>query len=321
MTKPIGLYIHVPFCVTKCNYCSFYSTEYNKNAAFSWKNRVVRELSKYEQIYDTVFFGGGTPSLLWAEIAELLPLIPTTSDSEITVECNPDDVTPTMLEALRNAGVNRVSIGIQSLDDEILLKNLGRRHDSRQAVNAVELARSAGFENISADLMLGVPGQTANDIEKIARLPVTHVSAYMYENQITMPDDEVAELYLKACEILPSQYEISNFGFPCRHNLKYWRCEEYIGIGQTAHSFYGGKRFAMDENWETYVTEESVNTFEEKVMLGLRLTEGIELTEILKQRAKSIPEEYIKISGNRLSLTKKGFLTANRIIIELLGND
>jgi len=143
----------------------------------------------------------------------------------------------------------------------------------------------------------------------------------MYENKVTQSEDEVAELYLKAVEVFPKQYEISNFGIPCRHNLKYWKCEEYIGIGQTAHSYFGGKRFAMDENWQIYTTEENPGSYDERLMLGLRLTEGVELTEELRNRARSIPSEYISMTNDRISLTNKGFLVANRIIVELLGND
>jgi len=318
MTKTVGLYIHVPFCVTKCNYCKFYSNEYSEIQAKSWKTDVVRELSKHEQIqYDTVFFGGGTPSLLWREVCEILPTLPLTGDCEVTVECNPDDVTEQMLRELQGAGVNRLSIGVQSLDDTVL-RRLGRRHNSAQAVQAVQLAHEAGFDNVSVDIMLGIPGQSLTSVDPVHKLPVSHISAYIYENEHTLSEDEIADMYLRAVEMFGNQYEVSNFGKPCKHNLKYWRCEEYIGIGQTAHSYYNGKRFAMDENWQTYVTEENPATYEEKVMLGLRLTEGVTATEELLQRARLIPSEYVSINGSNISLTPKGFLISNKIIGELL---
>jgi oxygen-independent coproporphyrinogen-3 oxidase len=167
--------------------------------------------------------------------------------------------------------------------------------------------------------MLGIPAQTYRDLEAAARLPVNHFSAYMFEYEHTLPDDETAELYLRAVELLPEQYEISNFGVPCKHNLKYWRCEEYIGVGASAHSYYGGKRYANSRGGERYVTEESPGGYEERVMLGLRLTEGIEADCALLERVKAIPAEYVSVNGKNLALTPRGFLIANRIIGELLG--
>jgi oxygen-independent coproporphyrinogen-3 oxidase len=352
--KPVGLYIHVPFCATKCNYCCFYSLEYNrkknKTTAESWKSAVIRNVqyySKHEQLsFDTVFFGGGTPSLLYREVAQIVPILPTTPNAEITVEANPDDITPQMLEELLQAGVNRLSIGVQSLDDSIL-RVLGRRHDSSTAIKAVELARQAGFDNISVDIMLGIPEQT--DIGAIYELPVNHISAYIYEppagrgSRGAPSEEAVASIYLQTAELLEKhefpQYEISNFGEPCRHNLKYWNCEEYIGIGPAAHSYYGGKRFAVPEDLElfinpcseslqkTYVTEETPATFAERVMLKLRLTSGVSLDELsnherdfLLESAQTIPKEYIRLSEKNISLTAKGFLVANRIIGEFLAN-
>jgi oxygen-independent coproporphyrinogen-3 oxidase len=328
--KPVGLYIHVPFCVTKCNYCTFYSEKYTKNKADSWKSAIVHTIAKYEQTYDTIFFGGGTPSLLWREIVQLIPLIPAVSDAEITVEMNPDDINREMLSALLNAGVNRISIGVQSLDNAVL-KSLNRRHNAACAVRAVELAYTAGLSfcadkppGISADLMLGIRGQSAKDIDDFVKMPLTHISAYIFENAQTLPEDEIADMYLYAVKMFEAngfpQYEISNFGQPCRHNLKYWNCEEYIGIGATAHSYYNGKRFAEDKNRQIYITEDNPGSYDERVMLALRLTKGVELTEALRARAKLIPEEYIKIENNRLFLTNKGFLVSNRIIGQLLGN-
>jgi oxygen-independent coproporphyrinogen-3 oxidase len=267
-----------------------------------------------------VFFGGGTPSLLWREVAEILGSVPTTRDAEVTVECNPDDVSPQMLEVLLQSGVNRLSIGVQSLDDEVL-RRLGRRHDSRAAVAAVELARKSGFDNISVDIMLGIPGQTR--VDAVHSLPIRHISAYMYEHESALPDDEVAELYLQAAELFEAhgfpQYEISNWGLPCRHNLKYWRCGEYIGVGPTAHSHFGGRRFAAGEDWQEFVTEENAGTREERLMLGLRLTSGVTADAELLERARRLPSELVRINGRNLSLTAKGFLVSNQVIADLLG--
>jgi oxygen-independent coproporphyrinogen-3 oxidase len=329
--KPVGLYVHVPFCVTKCNYCKFYSVEYSISSAKSWKSDIVRELQIYEQVqYDTVFFGGGTPSLLYREVAEIISVIPMTCGVEITVEVNPDDVDSTMLQTLKQAGVNRLSIGVQSLNDSILV-GLGRRHNAEQAVKAVELAHALGFMNISVDIMVGIPGQTwcelRGTIETLVNMPgITHISMYMYESEVTMPEDKAAELYLRSVGLLElhgfKQYEISNFGLACRHNLKYWNCEEYIGIGPSAHSYYGGKRFAGDD-----VTEENPGTFDERVMLKLRLVSGISRDdctigewELLKKRAGLIARKYINITEKSIFLSTNGFLISNRIIVELLGN-
>jgi oxygen-independent coproporphyrinogen-3 oxidase len=337
LKSPVGLYIHIPFCVTKCNYCNFYSVPYSKSTAEQYKSAVIRNIldtveRHSDVVFDTVFFGGGTPSLFCCdEIAQIMPLLPLTAETnaEITVECNPDDVTPQMLRTLRESQVNRLSIGVQSLDDNIL-RSLGRRHDAETALKAIRLSQEAGFDNISVDLMLGIPNQTIDDVKRIAALrDVSHISVYMYEHSDTMSDDEIAELYLHAVELLPPQYEISNFGKPCRHNLKYWKCEEYIGIGAAAHSYFGGKRYAVPESvnlfinsplQETFVTEDNAGTFEERLMLGLRLTEGIQAPDNIIERATAtVSPEYFNIHGNRLSLTPRGFLVSNAIIAELLG--
>lgn len=343
--KPVGLYIHIPFCITKCNYCKFYSLKYDKITADSYKSAVIRNIHEVTEgglNFNTVFFGGGTPSLLYCEIAEIINVLPLTPHAEITVEANPDDITPIMLRTLLKAGVNRLSVGVQSLHDTVL-KKLGRRHDSKTAVSAIKTAFEYGFLNNSADIMLGIPGQTVQSLEReldvLTGSGLAHISAYIYENEETLSEDETAEMYLKVAEILEvhdfPQYEISNFGLPCRHNLKYWNCEEYLGIGAAAHSYYGGKRFSVPPDIELFInspvqkivtTETNPATFEERVMLGLRLTEGIKFhgftereQELLLSRASAIPKEYIRLNEKKnLSLTRKGFLVSNRIIGELL---
>ena len=362
----LGLYTHVPFCKSKCNYCNFYSVEYGDTTAHElYKSAVIRNLKELGRLqFDTVFFGGGTPSLLYEQIAEILPSIPTIPDAEITLEANPCDVNPQMLELLKQSGVNRLSIGVQSLDDS-LLRRLGRRHDSQTALKAFEYSRMAGFDNISADIMLGIPGQTLTSLRNtINALPFSqleHISAYIYEPAV-LPEDEISQMYLTTVELLEcngfTQYEISNFAkskatvsvaLPpsrsldataktkatmCRHNLKYWNCEEYIGIGPAAHSYYKGKRFAVPDDVDlfvrsstqkTYVTEENPGSFEERAMLLLRLTHGIGSDDCtphewqsLCERADSIPREYINMSNERISLTPKGFLISNKIIADLL---
>ena len=344
-SNPIGLYIHVPFCVKKCPYCDFYSGEITKTAEYT--SAVLRNIARFNERYDTVYFGGGTPSLLPSLAGEVLRAAAHTQDAEITFECNPETVTEAALRELKAAGVNRLSFGVQSLDDTELAA-LGRIHSAKRAEEAIRLAYNLGFENISADLMLGIPSQTeqslSRTIEQLTALPITHISAYMLKieprtafgkSPPEIPDEDAqAALYLQAVSRLSesgfSQYEISNFakaGYESRHNLKYWRCEEYIGIGPAAHSYYGGKRFAVPRDLAAFIegeaqpeklTDDHPDQAEERIMLGLRLTEGIPLTADLTERLSLIPKHLYKTENNRLSLTPEGFLVSNEIISILI---
>ncbi len=344
----LGLYIHVPFCVRKCPYCDFYSEKFSREKSEKYAAAVVRNLKHYPETFDTVYFGGGTPALISGKISEILREVRFVEGAEITVECNPDVVNENVLVELKNAGVNRLSFGVQSLNERELAA-LGRLHGAESARKAILLARELGFENISADLMLGVPQQSVKSlyetIDKLCALPITHVSSYLLKiepntpfgkNPPEIPDDDgQAELYLAAVELLEKrgfrQYEISNFakvGFESRHNLIYWRAQEYVGIGPAAHSYYNGKRFAVPRNTARFlesdvqreiVTDENPDKYEEKVMLGLRLREGISLDERLEKRLRLVPREYFRVEGGRISLTPRGFLVSNQIIATLLG--
>lgn len=352
-----GLYIHIPFCLTKCPYCDFYSERYSKSLAGDYENAVIRNLSCYDEAYDTVYFGGGTPVLLSEEIARIMKHIPVSDNAEITVEANPCVSDKKRLSALIESGVNRISFGVQSMNEEEL-KFLGRRHSAQQAETAIRLASEIGFKNISADLMLGLPKQNENDIlnsvNRLSELPLTHISAYLLKIEegtpfsamdIAVPEDErLSELYLYTCEQLEksgfAQYEISNFakqGYECKHNLKYWRCEEYLGIGAAAHSFYKGVRFCTERSisqfiaapkQETIITDESAGDFDEFAMLKLRLTEGLLFSEceeyevdrsVIIERCKNVPNDYISVNDKGISLTKNGFLLSNAVIGKILG--
>jgi oxygen-independent coproporphyrinogen-3 oxidase len=368
--KEISLYVHVPFCAGKCAYCDFYSIPYERITADLYKSAVIRNVKRYVEtgqiVFDTVYFGGGTPSLLPGEIAEITAFLresgALSENAEISVEANPSDIcaAENALGTLRGASVNRVSVGAQSLN-EGELRFLGRRHDPKMAAAALANARKAGFENISADIMLGIPGQTADSLYRtlgaLAEHRVVHVSAYILKIEEGTPlaavrlrspeafpgEDETAELYLRAADFLGengfAQYEISNFakpGFECAHNLKYWRCGEYIGLGPAAHSFYGKKRFAVPKDvegfiaaltQETYVTEENPADFGEWAMLKLRLTEGITFAECeergvkretLLERASAVPRRCLRISETGVSLTAEGFLAANSVISAMI---
>lgn len=349
MSKPKGLYIHIPFCLSKCPYCDFYSVKYSDEAAQTYTAAVVRNLRHYGGEFDSVYFGGGTPVLLADKMAEMLRAANIAPNAEITAECNPCVTDERALYAMKSAGVNRISFGVQSLDDTEL-KSLGRRHNAQQAREAVILAHKCGFEDISADIMLAVQGQNTSSLSRtidgLDELPLTHVSAYMLkiepatpfgQNPPKLPDeDETADLYALAVKLLAekgfAQYEISNFakfGRECRHNLKYWRCEEYFGIGPAAHSFIDGKRFAVprdiwafmrDEFQRTEITDDEAGGAQERLMLGLRLSEGIpeSLWKPHESRLRFIPKNYYKISNGRLALTGEGFAVSNEIIAVLL---
>ena len=265
-----GIYVHIPFCARRCIYCGFFSTTRETEAA-RYVNALCREL---EQRHDylqgapvtTLYFGGGTPSRLTPDqIGQVIDCIRAVFGLgnliELTVECNPDDITPDYIAALSESGVNRISMGVQTFNDD-LLRFLGRRHTSKQAVDAVGICRQSGIQNISIDLMYGLPGQTPDiqrhDLRIATDLAVQHISSYClsYEddspldnlrkhNRITPADDETcATMYDQMCAHLHSSgfehYEISNFcrpGFHSRHNSSYWDGTPYIGIGAAAHSY------------------------------------------------------------------------------------
>ena len=347
----LGLYIHVPFCRKKCPYCDFYSVGFREDTAEQYADAVIRNLRYYNEVYNTVYFGGGTPILLARHIPRILAEVRRACSAEVTVECNPLEMDEETLEILYGCGVNRLSVGIQSAVDSELLA-LGRLHTFEQAREAVLTAQRVGFYDISADIMLGTPGQTAETLDhtigELGKLPITHVSAYMLKIEpntvfgkkppILPDEDETAQLYLNAVRGLNSQrfiqYEISNFarrGMTSRHNLEYWRREEYLGIGAAAHSFYRGRRIAVARNLREFIesehqieiiTDDDPNETEEKIMLGLRLAEGIEkpLWERVQGALPLIPKRYYKIENDRLSLTAEGFLVSNEIISTLLAH-
>ncbi|MDR0821167.1 MAG: radical SAM family heme chaperone HemW [Oscillospiraceae bacterium] len=353
----IGLYVHIPYCRgQKCPYCDFYSVPYQLWAASDYIAAVRRNIEFYNERYDTVYFGGGTPSLLSDEISSLLGVIRYADDAEVTIEANPRSLDIDNLKLLHACGVNRISIGVQSFMDTEL-SALGRKHDSEDAVTAINLAKDAGFDNISIDLMLGIPRQSIGSVKRtmsvLEKLPVTHVSAYMlkieegtefHTQNVKVNDDYSAELYLEAARGLDrlgyTQYEISNFskpGFECRHNLKYWRSEEYLGIGSGAHSYYKGERFEVMKDSEAFtkspvqqtrITDKHPTSFADFAMLKLRLSEGLAFAEaarfgvseaMLRERTRTVPFNYLKMNASGLSLTREGFLVSNEIITKIIG--
>lgn len=282
----LGIYIHVPFCRSKCQYCDFYSLTTKEDRLMDgYLDAVCAHIKEAGMlapgyVVDTVYFGGGTPSFFGADgMATILTAVRRNFDvsnaAEITFEANPDSVSPKLLRKLHSEGFNRVSLGIQCDDDEILDK-IGRPHNYDQAVTAVKQIRKAGFRNLSVDLMYGLPNQTRegweNTLRNVLSLEPEHISCYglkveegtpmyRYREFMNLPDDDAqADMYLSAIEILRSkgfrQYEISNF---CRrnneskHNLKYWTGGEYLGFGPDASSDFAGKRFSMIRDLRGYI--------------------------------------------------------------------
>ena len=315
----LGLYFHIPFCVRKCPYCGFWSEggalTPEKEAAYTTRlcrelagetARHGREAGAEERIVDTVFFGGGTPTLFQPEnigriLGEARKAFRFAEDCEITLEGNPGTVTPERLSGYRSAGVNRLSLGVQALDDAVL-RRLGRIHTAREAEEAVRMARSAGFENLNLDLMFAAPGHTMKEWEEtLARavdLAPEHLSFYSLQleegtpffeqferGELTeVPEDLDREMYHRAIRVLGEagyrHYEISNAARPgreCRHNLKYWDLREYLGLGDSAASYLDGQRWTEDLNGdgnEVY-NNTPFDDMSEYVFTGLRKREGI----------------------------------------------
>ena len=357
LTKPLGLYIHIPFCKQKCNYCDFYSVAVDSKTKRDYVTALQREIKqwgdKLGRPIDTVYFGGGTPSLLAEFLPEIMEKVKSSfkvlEGAEITMEMNPGDNAEYVLNFALKSGVNRLSIGAQSGDNEEL-KILGRRHTAEETAQTVRIARALGFNNISLDIMLGLPSSTPESLKKsldfVTNLNPEHISAYILKieentlfhniyDTLNLPDeDKTADQYLQMCEYLENKgyehYEISNFckkGLMSRHNLKYWELEEYLGVGPAAHSFVEGKRFFYRRNLADFINGSSPvsdgmgGTEEEKIMLSLRLNKGLEIEFNPRLRLKCDLLEkngLLKLYGNRIVLTDKGMLLSNSIITEIL---
>ena len=324
---PLGIYIHVPFCRSKCQYCDFYSVTNKDDKLMEGYLRAVcthiKESGALAPGYkvDTIYFGGGTPSFFGADgMATIMTAIRRNFDvdsgAEITFEANPDSVSDKFLSRMRAEGFNRVSLGIQCDDDEIL-KKIGRPHDYAQAVSAVQRIRKAGFKNLSVDLMYGLPNQTLNGwkdtLERVLALNPEHISCYglkleegtpmhEYKDFLNLPDDDLqADMYLAAVEILRSkgfrQYEISNFarkGLYSRHNMKYWTGGEYLGFGPNASSDFAGRRFTIIRDLQGYIDgiKNGGEVLQDVEDIPIRERAGEYLMMRLRTSAGIIREEY-----------------------------
>ncbi len=329
-SRPLGLYVHIPFCRCKCAYCDFYSLpreEGHMDDYFAALSRHLADEAKRAGEYevDTVYFGGGTPTIFGAErLAALLALIKKeyrlAPEAEITLEGNPESAQDEcQLRLLREAGFNRISLGVQATDEE-MLRRLGRIHSFGDVKAAVSAIRAAGFENLSLDLMYALPGQSTARWERTLAdalaLAPEHFSCYALKVEegtpfhrqlaaLELPEDEVqAEMYLTAVRAFAAagyaQYEISNFakpGFHSRHNLRYWQLKEYLGFGPGAHSDFGGVRFGIERDFAAYLRGERLlsesasispgERAEEYLMLGLRTVSGISGEEFERRYARS----------------------------------
>lgn len=374
--QPVGLYIHIPFCIRKCNYCDFLSFPANEKTQKLYLEALVQEMKLWREDrgafdIDTVFVGGGTPSALSVDGINILleavhKYFCTDGITEFTVECNPGTVSADKLRLYRDGGVNRLSIGMQStIDGE--LKSLGRIHSFREFTECYELARKLGFENINIDVMSAIPGQTPESyratLKQVTELKPEHISSYsliieegtpFYEQYADEPpvDEETdRKMYRDTKELLAragyERYEISNYakrGKECRHNLKYWKREEYLGLGLGAASFLGHSRFSNRKDMEGYIRQirlgrlpveihERLCPEEEKsefMYLGLRCMEGISERHFFQSFGEKLSDCYgdeiqrcmeqglLNRRGDRLFLTERGIDVSNRVFAEFV---
>lgn len=364
--KPIGIYFHVPFCRGKCPYCDFYSVGASESLLDDYTNETIRRVGRLKEEHltaDTIYFGGGTPSLLGGRrmvriLSALGDCVSITDNAEITAEANPSADLREFLHGGASAGVNRLSLGMQSA---VLreLAAIGRKHSPDDVLHNMETAQKVGIDNISLDLMLGIPHQTAESLdtslEFIKKAAPSHVSAYLlkieegtafYRRRDSLPvadDDAQAALYCQAFEGLErmgyEQYEISNAargGLVGRHNLKYWNDEEYIGIGPAAHGFFQGKRYFFGRSLKDYLSgiQPTFDGFggdeEEYLLLRLRLCEGLTergMTErfghgippAVRARANTPPfSQFCICDEQHIALNRQGMLLSNAIIGALI---
>ena len=372
-----GLYIHIPFCASRCIYCGFYSTT-RLDLRQQYVDALIRELvevGKSKMLKDdsisTVYLGGGTPSQLTIpQLHQLFDAIyiynKVESGAEVTIEMNPDDVSVPYADTLRQLGINRVSMGAQTFDDE-RLRWLNRRHTVAQVGQAVKILRAAGIRNISIDLMYGFPDETIDDfvrdIDEAIKLDVEHISAYclmieegteLYrrygDKRVREYDDSKEETERKMYELLIDKltaagyghYEISNFarpGFRSRHNSSYWTGVPYIGLGAAAHSFDGHLRSWNVSDIQQYIAavnrderlneEEELSAtdfYNERVMLGLRTCEGVDLSALsddernycIQEAQPFLSDDILLLTDNRLVLTRKGLFVSNYVMSLLM---
>ncbi|SCN21762.1 Oxygen-independent coproporphyrinogen-III oxidase 1 [Clostridium sp. N3C] len=370
----VGLYIHIPFCKSKCMYCDFCSFSGKENMMIDYTHALCKEIllaGKGKNI-ETVFIGGGTPTYLcleaWELIGNCLKELNISDKAEFTVECNPGTIDIDKLKMLKKLGVNRISIGLQAWQDN-LLKSIGRIHTRDEFIDCFNMVRSQGIDNINVDIMFGLPDQRLSDlketVEELSKLNPEHISCYsliveentpfgkLYEKgRLKLPDEDLErEMYDEAVKLLEQkgykQYEISNFskdGFQCKHNIKYWKTEEYVACGLAAHGYVDGIRYRNEENIKKYirtvnelglsVVESYKNTkeddIEEFMFMGLRMLEGVSEDEFYNRFGlslwdlygevitKFIKINYLEYKDRHISINPKALGISNSIMCEFI---
>lgn len=376
--KDIGIYIHIPFCQSKCYYCDFCSFPRMLDNAEKYVSYIKKEIDMYEEDLrnynvGTIFIGGGTPTVIDGKyIYEIMEYIYKKLNAnrvkEITIEANPKTLDQNKLQIYKKAGINRISIGVQSMND-IMLKKLGRIHTVEDFINTYKLIRKCKFNNVSFDLMFNLPGQTLEDsirtLELATELQPEHISYYSLKieegtlfynkyinNQLILPDEDIErDMYHEGINILFQKgylhYEISNFarkGYESKHNIIYWKCGPYIGLGLSAHSYFKSHRYGNTEDMNLYFEQISNGrlAIEEKefigkdmemaeyLILGLRLIEGINcknfenkfninIKEVYEKTInKFIKEGLLEENNGNIRLTQKGLDICNIVFMEIL---
>lgn len=369
-----GLYLHIPFCIKKCAYCDFVSAHAPEEVQAAYFSALRKEIANWKgKELDTVFLGGGTPSCVDARhivalFSCIYEMMSVAKDAEITMEANPGTLTPENLQVYRDCGVNRISLGVQSFQNKEL-HALGRIHNAVDVFHAVDRIHSAGIENLNLDLMLATPYQTRaslhDTLEKAVSLSPAHISAYslivepgtpFYEQQkagqLPLPDEDLErDLCDGAYEFLQArgymQYEISNYakpGFACRHNLKYWQCMPYLGLGAAAHGYDGDVRVENTPDVADYihrmntsgtaVLKETSLSEEDKIseyiIMALRLVRGLDFSDFSRRFGFPFLEQYedtirkyerggfFQIDSGRICFTQKGFAVSNAILADFV---
>ncbi len=352
-----GLYVHIPFCVQKCSYCDFYSLPNRLNSLKAYIEAVLQEAAQYDQLrFETLYIGGGTPSLVGVNglndlMTGLTGIFRIPKLVEATIEANPESISQDFLQSALKQGIKRLSIGVQSLSDTELQK-VGRAHNACQAVQAIDLAQKEGFRNISADVILGLPGQNwqslMTTLECLTGWGLQHLSMYCLAVEPHTPlaanlpgdlpcDDEQADLYWQAVELLGQrgfkQYEISNFclpGYECQHNLNYWHGGEYLGLGPAAASHYKGCRYKNKPDLDAYLADPCGQKDEveklrkpekaaEEAILRLRLLqEGVDLSGLIQKYGEN---NIMALAARLNQLSMKGRLLRDGFIYRLKPED
>lgn len=356
-----GIYIHIPFCKTRCHYCDFFSCT-DKDEILPVIDAIVKEIElrkEYlsDEIIETIYFGGGTPSFISANFIEqilnaIYTYFPAVKSPEITIEVNPDDISITLAKSYLKMGITRISMGVQSFDDKIL-QFLGRRHNSKQAINAIEILKNTGFANISLDLIYGIPELShkkwINTIDNAIKLDIPHISAYHLtfekgtvlsklknENKISlMQDDDSLIQYQTLSEKLNksgyTHYEISNFckpGLESKHNSSYWLGKKYMGIGPSAHSFNSNSRQWNLSDIGQYIGRVNTGCFyfkkenlslkkkyNEYILTRLRTLQGISLNELSALFKDQYLQYFMTCIKKQLNQNNLIQVTPNQLII------